>query len=102
MHTDDARARFRSLHEHGTFLMPNPFDLGSARLLADLGFRALATTSGGFAASRGRADMTCGRDELLEHVAVLSSATDLPISVDAERCFPGTGGRGRRRGAHIA
>ena len=84
MHTDDARARFRSLHEHGTFLMPNPFDLGSARLLADLGFRALATTSGGFAASRGRADMTCGRDELLEHVRVLSSGDAFSGGLDAE------------------
>jgi 2-methylisocitrate lyase-like PEP mutase family enzyme len=88
MNIDDIRARFRSLHEEGTFLMPNPFDLGSCRLLDDLGFPALATTSGGFAASKGRLDMTGDREELVEHVTSLRAVTDLPINVDAEQCFP--------------
>jgi 2-methylisocitrate lyase-like PEP mutase family enzyme len=96
MPIDDARTRFRSLHGHGTFLMPNPFDLGSCRILESLGFPALATTSGGFAASMGRMDMTVPREALVEHVASLRGATDLPINVDAERCFPdGEGGIAR-------
>ncbi len=68
--------------------MPNAFDLGSCRLLDHLGFAALATTSSGFAASRGRLDMTAGRQELVEHVASLCAVTDRPINVDAEQCFP--------------
>ena len=88
MTADDARSEFRSLHVQGTFLMPNPFDLGSCRLLTALGFRALATTSGGFAASLGRLDMTTSRDELVEHVSALCAATPLPLNVDAEQCFP--------------
>ena len=79
---------FHALHNEGTFLMPNPFDLGSCRLLDDLGFPALATTSGGFAATRGQLDMTVNRRELVDHVASLRQVTDLPISVDAEQCFP--------------
>jgi 2-methylisocitrate lyase-like PEP mutase family enzyme len=78
---------FRSLHTAGTFVMPNPYDIGSARLLAALGFPALASTSGGFAATLGRLDMTVTRDELLAHVTVLAAATDLPLNVDSERCF---------------
>jgi 2-methylisocitrate lyase-like PEP mutase family enzyme len=88
MDIDDIRARFHALHQEGTFLMPNPFDLGSCRLLADLGFPALATTSGGLAASKGRLDMTGDREELVDHVVSLRAVTDLPINVDAERCFP--------------
>ena len=65
--------------------MPNPHDLGSCRLLTSLGFEALATTSGGFAASLGRQDMTVSRQELVDHVRALCSAADLPINVDAER-----------------
>src|SRR4051794_12283495 len=79
--------RFRSLHASGTFVMPNPYDLGSARLLAALGFSALASTSGGFAATLGRLDMTVNRDELLAHVEALAAATELPLNVDSERCF---------------
>jgi 2-methylisocitrate lyase-like PEP mutase family enzyme len=79
--------RFRSLHAAGTFVMPNPYDLGSARLLAALGFSALASTSAGFAATLGRLDMTVDRDELLAHVGPLAAATDLPLNVDSERCF---------------
>jgi len=92
MDNDDARARFRSLHQAGTFLMPNPFDLGSCRLLDSLGFPALATTSGGFAASMGRMDMTGDRDELVGHMASLRGATDLPVNVDAEQCYPDAAG----------
>ncbi len=79
--------RFRSLHSDGTFVMPNPYDLGSARLLAALGFPALASTSAGFAATLGRLDMNVTRDELLAHVGPLAAATDLPLNVDSERCF---------------
>ena len=79
--------RFRSLHADGTFVMPNPYDLGSARLLAALGFPALASTSAGFAATLGRLDMMVGRDELLEHVEALAAATELPLNVDSERCY---------------
>jgi 2-methylisocitrate lyase-like PEP mutase family enzyme len=83
-----ARERFKELHASGTFTMPNPHDVGSCRLLTELGFEALATTSGGLAATLGRPDMTVGRDELVAHVAALAASTDLPINVDAERCFP--------------
>ena len=79
--------RFRTLHAEGIFVMPNPYDLGSARLLAALGFPALASTSSGFAATLGRLDMTVSRDELLAHVGPLAAATDLPLNVDSERCF---------------
>lgn len=83
----ERRRRFRALHETGLFVMPNAWDLGSARLLASMGFPALATTSSGHAASLGRPDQTVTLDELLAHVDRLVAATDLPISVDAERCF---------------
>jgi 2-methylisocitrate lyase-like PEP mutase family enzyme len=79
--------RFRALHAEGIFVMPNPYDLGSARLLAALGFPALASTSAGFAATLGRLDMSVTRDELLAHVAPLAVATDLPLNVDSERCY---------------
>ncbi|MEP7202538.1 MAG: isocitrate lyase/phosphoenolpyruvate mutase family protein [Ilumatobacteraceae bacterium] len=78
---------FRDLHSEGTFVMPNPHDLGSARLLATLGFNALASTSAGFAATLGRLDMMVGRDELLVHVGQLAKATALPLNVDSERCY---------------
>lgn len=68
--------------------MPNPWDVGSARLLASCGFEALATTSAGFAWSLGRPDQTVTRDELVAHVASLAAATDLPLNVDSERCYP--------------
>jgi len=88
MDHDAKRAEFRRLHESGTFTMPNPHDVGSCRLLTELGFPALATTSGGFAYSLGRLDMTVGRDALVAHVEDLCAATHLPINVDAENCFP--------------
>lgn len=81
-------ARFRELHREGLFLLPNPWDIGSAKLLASLGFQALATTSAGFAWSLGRLDGHVTRDELVAHVAALAEATDLPLNVDSEQCFP--------------
>jgi len=81
------RDRFRQLHERGLFVMPNPWDIGSARILASMGFPALATTSLGHAASLGKVDQTVTRDELLTHVATIVAAVDLPLNVDAERCF---------------
>jgi 2-methylisocitrate lyase-like PEP mutase family enzyme len=82
-------ARFRELHaREGLFLMPNAWDVGSARLLADLGFEALATTSQGFAWTLGKKDQTVTRDELVAHVAALAEATELPLNVDSERCYP--------------
>jgi len=77
---DDRRARFRALHA-GTrlFVMPNPWDVGSARLLASFGFEALATTSTGFALSLGRLDQNVSRDELVTHVEELAAATSLPL-----------------------
>ena len=81
------RDRLRALHRQGTFVIPNPFDRGSARLLASLGFEALATTSAGLANSRGLVDMAIDRDTLVAHVADLAPATDLPLHVDAERGF---------------
>jgi len=85
-----ARAqRFLSLHhERSPLLMPNPWDIGSARLLASLGFEALATTSSGSAAAVGRLDGSLTRDEALAHAAAIVSAVpDVPISADLENCF---------------
>jgi 2-methylisocitrate lyase-like PEP mutase family enzyme len=85
----DRRARFRDLHAgERLFVMPNPWDIGSARLLASCGFEALATTSAGFAWSLGKLDQNVTRDELVAHVASLSDATPLPLNVDSERCYP--------------
>lgn len=79
---------FRSLHERkGAFVIPNPWDIGSALMLAGLGFEALATTSAGFANSVGRSDGQMSVDEVIEHCRVLSASTDLPISADLENCF---------------
>jgi 2-methylisocitrate lyase-like PEP mutase family enzyme len=85
----DGRAAFRALHERDRiFLMPNAWDVGSARLLATLGFEALATTSQGFAWAIGKVDQTVTRDELVAHVAELAEATPLPLNVDSERLYP--------------
>jgi 2-methylisocitrate lyase-like PEP mutase family enzyme len=81
-------ARFRDLHRPGDpLVMPNPWDIGSARLLAWLGFEALATTSSGFAATLGRLDGSVTREEALAHAAALAAATDVPVSADLEDCF---------------
>jgi 2-methylisocitrate lyase-like PEP mutase family enzyme len=84
------RDRFRALHASGTFLLPNPWDVGSARLLESLGYQALATTSSGLAASLGKRDQQVTRNELVTHVAALTAATRVPLNVDAERCFADT------------
>ena len=79
---------FRALHERKrAFIIPNPWDLGTARMLQHLGFEALATTSMGFALSIGKQDNAAGRDAVLAHAAALTSATDLPISADLENGF---------------
>jgi 2-methylisocitrate lyase-like PEP mutase family enzyme len=85
----ERRSAFRALHARDQlFVMPNPWDVGSARLLASCGFEALATTSAGFAWSLGKLDGQVARAELVAHVAALTDATDLPLNVDSERCFP--------------
>jgi 2-methylisocitrate lyase-like PEP mutase family enzyme len=84
MSQEGKAARFRALHEGAPFVIPNPWDVGSARVLEALGFKALATTSSGFAFSLGRPDGGATLDELVEHVRAIDSATDLPVSVDLE------------------
>lgn len=81
-------ARFRALHERpGAFVMPNPWDAGTARILASLGFGALATTSAGLAFSLGVREGTVSREEMLAHCRALVAATDLPVSADLEKGF---------------
>lgn len=80
--------RFRALHERqGAFLIPNPWDAGSARLLEELGFEALATTSAGFAQALGRLDGSVTLEEKLEHCRTLTAVTDIPVSADLENGF---------------
>jgi 2-methylisocitrate lyase-like PEP mutase family enzyme len=79
--------RFRALHERGTFVIPNPWDAGSARVLAGLGFSALATSSGGFAGTLGRRDGQVKREEALGHARAVAGAVDIPVSADLENCF---------------
>ncbi|NYT62959.1 isocitrate lyase/phosphoenolpyruvate mutase family protein [Alcaligenaceae bacterium] len=79
---------FRALHEgESAFIIPNPWDVGTAKLLAYLGFKALATTSAGYAFSIGQPDFGVGRERMLAHVAQIAAATDLPVSADLENCF---------------
>jgi 2-methylisocitrate lyase-like PEP mutase family enzyme len=78
---------FRALHEGAPFVIPNPWDAGSARVLEALGFQALATTSSGFAFTLGRLDGDVTLDEVVEHVAALDRATGLPVSVDLENGY---------------
>src|SRR5260221_10376697 len=80
--------RFLTLHDSAQpVLMPNPWNRGSAALLASLGFEALATTSSGFAATLGRLDGAVSRDEAIGHAQWLAEGTDLPVSADLENCF---------------
>jgi len=81
------RAEFRKLHDNGCFVIPNPWDVGSAVLLHSLGFKALASTSAGFAWSGGRTDYGLKREDVLQHLAMLSAATDLPVNADYENGF---------------
>lgn len=79
---------FRALHERDeAFLIPNPWDVGTARLLETLGYEALATTSAGYAFSQGRKDNGVGRDSVIAHVTAISAASDLPVSADLENGF---------------
>ncbi len=84
--TDRCRV-FRRLHEFGCFVIPNPWDLGSARLLAQLGFRALATTSAGFAWSLGRPDNGVSLEEALAHLRSIAAGVDVPVNADFEGGF---------------
>jgi 2-methylisocitrate lyase-like PEP mutase family enzyme len=93
MTADDRRARFQALHAaEKLFVMPNPWDVGSARLLESRGFEALATTSAGFAWSLGKLDYQVSREELVTHVASIAEATALPLNVDSQHCFPDDAG----------
>lgn len=83
----DKRAQFRRLHEAGCFVIPNPWDVGSARMLHGLGFQALASTSSGFAWSTGRLDNEVSLEEMLAHLTELCAATDLPLNADFENGY---------------
>ncbi len=83
----EKRRRFRELHEQGCFVIPNPWDLGSARYLESLGFKALATTSSGFAWSQAHADGNVSRDRVLAHLERLAATTDLPLNADFQSGF---------------
>jgi 2-methylisocitrate lyase-like PEP mutase family enzyme len=80
----DKRRAFRTLHATGCFVIPNPWDVGSARYLQNLGFKALATTSSGFAWSQAHADNAVGVDVVLAHIAELVAVTDVPVNADFE------------------
>jgi 2-methylisocitrate lyase-like PEP mutase family enzyme len=86
----ELRARFARLHQGGMLVMPNAWDVGSARLLESLGFEAIATTSSGFAATLGRMDQRVTLGELLTHAAALTEALTVPVSVDAEHGYADT------------
>ena len=84
-------AVFARLHKDpGTFVIPNPYDIGSAKYLAALGFKALATTSAGAAWAMGRADNQVDRAAMLDHIAMMAQASDLPFNADFENCFSDT------------
>jgi 2-methylisocitrate lyase-like PEP mutase family enzyme len=83
----DKRRAFHRLHQDGCFVLPNPWDVGSARYLQSLGFKALATTSSGFAWSHGHHDGGMSRDRVLDHLTDMVEATDLPINADFEHGF---------------
>lgn len=86
--TSDTGGRFRALHqEDGLFVMPNPWDVGTARILASMGYRALATTSAGMAFALGRPEGQTPKDEVLAHCRMIVGATDLPVSADLEKGF---------------
>src|ERR1700754_2415825 len=85
--TADKRATFRKLHEAGCFVLPNPWDVGSAKALQHLGFKAIASTSAGFAWTIGKADNKVTVDEVLDHLAAISAATEIPLNADFESGF---------------
>ncbi|MFT5487665.1 MAG: 2-methylisocitrate lyase-like PEP mutase family enzyme [Paracoccaceae bacterium] len=83
----EKRQSFRALHEAGCFVIPNPWDVGSAAILQSLGFKALASSSAGLAWSRGNADYNVARDEVLAHLTAICAATDIPVNADFENGF---------------
>src|SRR5260370_14096877 len=85
--TADKRATFRKLHETGCCVLPNPYDVGSARALQHLGFKAIASTSAGFAWSIGRADNRVSLADVLQHLTALCGPVDLPVNADFECGF---------------
>jgi 2-methylisocitrate lyase-like PEP mutase family enzyme len=85
--TADKRTTFHKMHESGCFVLPNPFDAGSARALQHIGFKALASTSAGFAWSIGKADNRVTLDEVCDHLTALCGAVDLPVNADFEGGF---------------
>src|ERR1700757_4248502 len=82
-----AAAKFRMLHESGCFVLPNPWDIGTAIYLQHLGFKALATTSAGFAFTRGKADGKVPLDEMLVHIREVAHATQLPVNADFQNGY---------------
>src|SRR5476649_2883238 len=97
----EKRRAFRRLHENGCFVIPNPFDVGSALYLQNLGFKAIATTSSGFAWTIGRADNQVPRESVLAHLAALVAATDIPVNADFESGFA-TDAAGVAESVHLA
>src|SRR5215467_15099912 len=85
--TNEKRAAFRKLHESGCFIIPNPFDVGSARALQHLGFKALASTSAGFAWTIGKADNRVTVDDVCDHLTAICAAVDIPVNADFEDGF---------------
>jgi 2-methylisocitrate lyase-like PEP mutase family enzyme len=85
--TADKRATFRKMHEAGCFVLPNPYDIGSAMALQHLGFKAIASTSAGFAWSIGKADNRVTLEDVLQHLTALCKAVDLPVNADFEGGF---------------
>src|SRR5438876_4232963 len=84
---EEKRAEFRKLHLSGCFAIPNPWDIGTAKYLQHLGFKALATTSAGFAFTRGLSDGSVTRDDMLAHIKELVEATDIPVNADFENGY---------------
>src|SRR6202045_276136 len=85
--TADKRATFRKMHATGCFVLPNPFDVGSAKALAHLGFKALASSSAGFAWTIGKADNRVTLEDVLAHLTALCAAVDVPVNADFEGGF---------------
>src|ERR1700685_3693714 len=83
----DKRRVFHQLHRSGCFVIPNPWDIGSARMLQSLGFKALASTSSGFAWTRGYPDGPGARDQVRAHLAELAAATDVPLNADFQNGY---------------
>src|SRR5215813_2785080 len=85
--TAEKRATFRKMHQSGCFVLPNPFDVGTAKALQHLGFKAIASTSAGFAWTIGKADNRVSLEEVCAHLAAISAAVDIPVNADFEGGF---------------